>query len=162
MIRWLVSLLFSLVVLFSGVAHAQTPCDGPLPGLFTVPSGAMTLSGYVNLDTHEAMELDGSTPQVASYQIAIFAEGADPNVAVPIASPTTVPRNAFTRVATSTCYFADLPAVPPLPGVRYVAALKAIGTPPRLNTAYGTISNPFASPSTALLAVPRGLRIRQK
>ena len=133
-------LTLGLLLLATGAA-AQNPCTAPA-GTILNPTKT-----YATLPEHTQLELDGS-PRVTDYQIAYFAQGANPATATPVVGPITVAKTAWTLVAgTTNCYSGTLPAPVPTSTSPLLAAIKArraaSSTVPAAESVWSVVSNPF-------------------
>lgn len=134
------------------IAHAQTPCP-------TTPPTGMSLNPNIieaSLPEQNTVQNDG-TPLITDYQIAYFAQGANVATATPLLGPFTVPKTAFTLITgTVDCYTTPVPAPLPQGTQIFVAAAKsrraATATLPAIESPWGSVTNPFASAPTALVA----------
>lgn len=157
MTRSRTTILTLLLVLLPVLAAAQSnPCTTPVTQLVLNPSKTVA-----NLPEHTTNELDGS-PRVTDYQVAYFTLGADPATAKPILGPFTVAKTAWTLVAgTTDCYESAIPGTVPVGGTATVAAIKArraaTATVPAAESPWSSVSNPFGTAPTALVAP--GLRV---
>ena len=104
------ALAIVIFLLAATPALAQNPCSVPMTGIVLNPN-----KFYTQLTEFNTREADGSL-RITDFQYAAFAENVDPNAsgAVPVQGPSTVPRSAFTLVASTTdCYLADMPQLVP-------------------------------------------------
>lgn len=156
-------LFVAALLLTATSALAQTnPCTAPAPsGVNLSPS-----KFYVTLPEQTTLELDGVTPRVTDYQVAHFAQGANPATATPVVGPIAVPKNAFALVAGTTDCYLMTPIQPPVPvggSAPLVTAIKsrraASATVAAAESAWSVISNPFGL-APSVLATPGPAAVR--
>lgn len=160
--------VIAMLLLAATPVFAQNPCTAtPATTLTTNPTQV-----FVTL-AEQTANMPGVTParpMVDSYQIAYFAEGADPNLGANPLTSAMVARATFTLAATTTdCYRTALPLpLPPPPGTRYVAYARAhrdafsdgTNSFAAADSPWSPVSNPFVQVPTAL-AAPGRLTFRQ-
>lgn len=143
-------LAIALIVLSPVIAHAQTnPCTDPSPpGVTFNPTKLYFIS-----PDHTVLEADGVTPRVTDYQVGYFAQ-SDTALATPVGPLTVILKTAVTLVTgTTNCYTTAAPPRPTTPQI-LISAVKsrrlATATIDGAESAWSTISNPFASAPTVL------------
>ena len=147
-------LVFSFVLFCAVSAHAQNPCTAAAP---STPVGNPRIV-YAILPEHTVNEIDGG-PRVTDYQVAYFAQGANPETATPVVGPVTLAKAAFVPVTgAQDCYRATVTPAVPATGV-VVASLKArrtarTGIDPG-ESPWSAVSNPFGVVPSALAAPGR-------
>lgn len=150
------------VLLMAAPLYAQNPCTAAAPtGVFFNPDKV-----FVQLSEYNTMEADGTTPRVTDYEIAWFAQGANPATATPAAGPVVIPKATFTLVAGTTDCYTMTPLNPPVPAgstplVGHIRARRAAsGSIPAGQSVWSIASNSFAVAPTVLVA-PGPMTIRR-
>lgn len=150
-----------LAVVFCAVpalASAQGNCDNPPTNLVMGVSFTM----YTKIPTWNVQEPNG-TFQITDLQYALFPAGSDPNTAMPVQGPSTIPRASVSLDTAPDCYKFSAPAGVPTSqqlgaSIKYHRAASSGIT--ELFTAYGVpISNSFGTAASALPA-PSRLTVR--